>query len=162
MYTLAIQHPLFNSIYESAPQLFDSALARSKRNGKTWDTRLDKEDAVARARLILSDEVPGLRAYILCDTHLLFASIGQMWWSSDPWLIEQWYLRVAPGRSDPLAAVDRLAQDAGCSAVAFGTSLAANDAALGRMLTSKGYRLESTQYIKDYTWQHSQQSPLSG
>jgi hypothetical protein len=162
MYTLAREHPLFRQIYDSAAELFDRAVARSTRDGKTWHLRLNKEEAVAQARKVLDGSAIGVYAFILCDTHLLFVSVGRMWWETQPWLIEQWYLRIAPGRSDPLAAVDMLATDLGCSAVAFGTSLAANDAALGRMLTSKGYRLESTQYIKDYTWQHSPQSPLSG
>jgi hypothetical protein len=156
MYTLALKHKLYAELYIRAPELYDKAVERSARDGKKWDTRLDRNEAVARARLILNDSIPGVRAYILCDTHLMFASIGKMWWADKPWLIEQWYMRVAPGRSNPLAAVEKLADDNGCAATVFGTSLAAKDVALGRLLERSGYRIESTQYIKDYTWPQSQ------
>lgn len=152
MYTLANAHPLYQQLMDSAPALYDRLVQRADRDGKNWAARIDKDTAIARVRAILSNEDDGVTAAILADTHLLFVSVGRMWWSDKPWLIEQWYMRVAPGRSDPMAAIDKMAADLGCYAVGFGTSLAPNDRALGRLLERSGYRLESTQYIKDLAW----------
>lgn len=152
MWQPAREHPLYQQIWDAVPELFDKAVQRADRDGKHWAHRLTKDAAVAKVRGILDDEVAGIYAVVLADTHLMFVSVGNMWWSEKPWLIEQWYMRVAPGRSDPMAAIDKMAADLGCESIAFGTSLAPNDRALGRLLERSGYRLESTQYIKDVGW----------
>lgn len=153
MWQAAREHELYQQIWDAVPELFDKAVQRADRDGKHWAQRLSKDEAVAKVRGILDGEVAGVYAIVLADTHLMFVSVGNVWWSDKPWLLEQWYMRIAPGRSDPLAAVDELAKDLGCSTVVFGTSLSPNDRALGRLLERSGYQLESTQYIKDYAWQ---------
>jgi len=126
-------------------------IARSAESGKTWASRLDPDKALARFAMLLDGEdVPGVRAVVLNDSHIFLYTVASPWWGGDNWLAELFYIRVARG-STPLAmeAIELLARDSFCSSIVFATSLAARDASLGRLLHQYGYKQESTQHIKD-------------
>jgi hypothetical protein len=131
--------------------VYQQMIARSAESGKDWATRLDANLALARfATLLDGDEVPGIKAVVLGDSHVLLYSISTPWWGGPPWLAEQFYVRVAKGpTSYAMQAVEDLAKDNECKTIVFATSLAARDDGLSRLLRRYGYTQESTQHIKD-------------
>lgn len=131
--------------------IYDRVLSTSGRDGKGWDNRINPDDALEIiVALMFNDGPPGLEAVVLNDSHLLLFNVGSPWWSKTPWLIEQFYLRLARGSAPAaLAAIDTLAKDRACTSVVFGTSMAANDFALARLLGRAGYSPQSQQLIKE-------------
>lgn len=131
--------------------IYAAVLSRSERDGKDWNNRVNANDALeVIVSLMFNEGPPGLEAVVLNDSHLLLFSVGNPWWSKTPWLIEQFYIRLARGPSDKaLAALDELAADRKCTSIVFGTSMAAKDAALARLLGRAGYTPQSQQLIKE-------------
>jgi hypothetical protein len=150
MYTPFHDSPLASVVLENMDRLIDSVFARSDSLVKTWGSRVSKPAITEfMTDLCKGKQLAGIDAFDLCGTHLFVCTISRPWWDDSLWLMEQYYMRLARGVSDPLSAVDRIAEDHGCKTIVFGTSLARRDAALGRMLTSSGYSHQSTQYMKE-------------
>jgi hypothetical protein len=143
--------PIKALITRDMQTLYDTVLARSSRDGKDWDSRINPSDALdVIVSLMFNAGPPDLEAVVLNDSHLLLFSVGNPWWSKTPWLIEQFYIRLARGTSSAaLMAVDQLARDRSCTSIIFGTSLAADDEALSRLLARAGYQPQSRQLIKE-------------
>lgn len=151
-FTPAHEHPLAGYLLENIERLCQEAVHRSRRDGKSFADLIDHEKALATVLgLLRGEQLSGIDAAVLNDSHLLVYSVGAPWFSGEAvWLIEQFYIRVGPGSSTAaLAAVDELGRSLGCSAVVFGTSLAASDKALGRLLVRQGYLPQSSQLIKE-------------
>jgi len=154
-YTLLSQHPLAEVLWAQRDRLFDQLIERSSRDGKTWGTRTDKEAAWGKLLPLFFQPATTLQqgqlaGWVLNDSHLVFCSLGSPWWTEDVWFIEQFFLRVGKGSNTAaMLALDILALDLGATTIVFGTSLAANDAALGRLLGRAGYTPQSQQYIKE-------------
>lgn len=147
-WSTAENHPLGQWVADNVYALADKFVARADRGDKTWTHLIDR-DAVA---LAIRDAVAGhgpLKAIIVEDTHLFVYTVASPWWDSRPWMMEQFYCRLRPGRGDPLAAVEELARDLGCAVVGFATSFAPRDAALGRLLARSGYIPQSSQHMKE-------------
>ncbi len=136
-------------------RVYADMMARSSESGKSWATRIDPDLALKQfARLLDGQPVPGVKAVMLGDSHVLLYSVSTPWWGGAPWLAEQFYVRVGRGPVDTaMRAIEQLAEHEQCGTIVFATSLAARDASLSRLLFSYGYSQESTQHIKDLTWQ---------
>lgn len=133
---------------------FNAILRRADSRGKTWGKRMAYSDVLAALQLICADAHPVIKAVILDNTHIFIYGVGPVWWDSKTnWLLEQFFARIAPGDSDPMRAIDELAAHLGCKYIAFGTSLASQDAALGRYLEAAGYSQQSAHYVKEIPWQ---------
>lgn len=151
----SLNDPLVAGWLAGGEARFNAILRRADRRGKAWAGRMNYQDVVAALRRIVAGEHPAMRAVVLCDTHLFVYCVGPVWWDDHTnWLIEQFFVRIGPGDTDPLAAIEELAVALCCKHVVFGTSLAPDDEALGRYLATAGYTKESSQYIKEVTWQH--------
>lgn len=139
------------ALLQRAPELAAAVLQRSARDGKQWDQRLDMGAALAVFEQLAEADMPGLRAAVLNCSHLLVYSLGGFWFDpSKLWVIEQFFIRI--GRGPAILAmndIDTLARDAGAKGVIMATSLAANDAALGRLYARHGYSPQSSQHFKE-------------
>jgi len=137
---------------QRAPEIMASVMQRASGKGKNWDSRTDIEAAIAIAQALADgQDIPGLQAAVLNNSHLLIYNIGSPWFSSSKvWLIEQFFIRIGRG---PVACamrdLDDLARAQGATTVVMATSLAANDTALGRLYAQHGYGAQSTQHIKE-------------
>lgn len=143
--------PIKALITRDMQAIYDNVLSRSARDGKNWDMRINPADALdVIVNLMFNTGPPGLEAVVLNDSHVLLFSVGNPWWSKTPWLVEQFYIRLARGPSSiALADVDQLARDRNCTSIVFGTSLSADDEALSRLLARAGYQPQSRQLIKE-------------
>ena len=152
MFTPAHEHPLAPYLLANCVELYEAMIGRSLRDNKRFADNIDHDAALGTVvSLLQGAELPGINAVILNDSHLLVYSVAQPWFSgTELWLIEQFYMRVGRGNSDAaLDAVDDLGRSLGCGRVVFGTSLAASDKALGRLLERRGYSPQSSQLIKE-------------
>lgn len=152
MFTPAHEHPLAGYLIANSVRLYEGVLDRSLRDNKRFADNIDHDAALGTVILLLQgNDIPGINAVILNDSHLLVYSVAQPWFSgSELWLIEQFYMRVGRGSSDAaLDAVDELGRSLDCGRVVFGTSLAPSDKALGRLLERRGYLPQSSQLIKE-------------
>lgn len=146
-------YPHKDALMQRAPEIAASVMQRSERDGKDWDNRLESEAALAIfQRLADGEDIPGLQAVILNDSHLLVYSLGHPWWCKDKaWMIEQFFIRIDRGpASGAFHDLDELAKSLGCTTVVMATSLAANDQALGRLYAKHGYRPQSSQHFKEF------------
>lgn len=137
---------------QRAPEIAAVVMQRSGRDGKDWAARLETDSALAIfQRLADGEDIPGLQAVILNDSHLLVYSLGHPWWTKDKaWLIEQFFIRIGRGpAAGAFHDLDELAKSLGATTVVMATSLAANDQALGRLYARHGYTPQSSQHIKE-------------
>lgn len=135
-----------------APEIMASVMQRASGKGKTWENRTDIEAAIAVAQALADgQDIPGLQATVLNNSHLLVYSVGSPWYaSSSKWLIEQFFIRIGRGTVGcALNDLDELARQLGATTVVMATSLAANDAALGRLYAQHGYSSQSSQHFKE-------------
>lgn len=139
---------------QSLLQNADSVLsAVIKKADKEWAIQLSRESALATLQKLATEEKPfGLEATVLNDSHLLIWSFSAPWYAGDQrWITEQFFLRVGKGSTaDAFTAIDLLAEKIGATGVVMATSLAHNDAALGRLLGAQGYSPMSSQHFKPY------------
>lgn len=144
-------HPMRHEIVANGPETVAALLQRSARDGKRWAELLDPEAAVGLfAWLAESEELNGLRAVIVNDSHLFAYSVGPLWFARGTWLIEQFFMRVGRGSTaGALHAIEEFGRAQGCQHVLMATVLAADDAALGRLLHRHGYAQQSSQHYKD-------------
>jgi hypothetical protein len=145
-------HPLRREIAARGQELCDGVFTRSMRDGKVWAQFLDREACVLAFQWLAEHEdLQGLRAVVLNDSHLLAYCVAPMWFAPDkPLLVEQFFMRMARGSGD--AAMDdikQLARDAGCHAVLMATMLAPDDDALGRLYERHGATRHSAQYLME-------------
>lgn len=144
--------------WSGLPDLISSAdtvlAAIVKRAEKEWARKLSKDDALSTLYLLAKDTGPyGLQATVLNDSHLLVWTFAGPWYAmSEKWITEQFFVRIGKGSTaDALAAIDLLAEKIGATGTVMATSLAANDAALGRLYGQHGYSPMSSQHFKSYT-----------
>lgn len=141
-------------LLENGRKIIDRVFARLTSRGSKgdeWTGRVDVDAAwQVFERLLEGETIQGLNAVVLNGSHLFIYSLGAAWFNPDePWLIEQFFIRLFPGPSDgAFEAIEELAEDLGASATVMATSLAPDDASLGRLYEAHGYRLQSSQYIK--------------
>lgn len=140
--------PLYSELVSGAGALFDRVVAAAIARGKPWSTSTDKPTAVHNAVQAMHGTHPAMHAILVGGTHMLLFTESAPWWDTKPWLIEQFYARVAPGRSDPLGGIEAYARDGNLRKIILGTSLS-NDAAMGRLLARRGYQQSSTQFTKE-------------
>jgi hypothetical protein len=146
------QYPHRAELMERAPQIMDGVMRRSGGRGKHWDDRIEVDGAICVAQALADGvEIPGLQASVLSNSHLLIYTLGSPWFnSSKVWLIEQFFIRIDRGPVGfAFRDLEDLARAQGASRIVMATSLAANDAALGRLYAQNGYSPESSQHIKD-------------
>jgi hypothetical protein len=145
------EHHLTPTLLANADIIWRRVLRRSATAGKTWANRIDTDQAVGTMKkLARGESVPGVKAFMLHDSHLFVCSFGSPWWANTPWLIEQFYMRVdVKAGPCPIDVIDQIAKDNGCTSIVFGSSLSPKDEALGRLLSRSGYSLQSSQFIKE-------------
>ena len=146
------EYPHRGELMKRAPEIMDAVMRRSAGKGKDWGGRIDVEGAIAVAQALANgQEIAGLEAYVLNNSHLLIFSMGAPWYAfREVWLIEQFFIRIGRGPLDAaLHDLDILARDRSAKRIVMATSLAADDSALGRLYGRNGYRPDSTQHIKD-------------
>lgn len=149
-YTPLCEHPKRNEWLAAAPEVLARVLLRSN---KEWARAVDTGASVKTlADLIRECEHAGLSAAVLNDSHLLIYTVASPWYApNEKLIVEQFFVRMDRGQTDEaLAALDLLAKDLGATGAVMATSLAANDAALGRLLTRYGYSAMSSQHFKSY------------
>jgi len=155
-----LDDPLIAAWLAGGEGRFNSILRRADSRGKSWSQRMAYADVVKALEVIFNDDHPVVKAAILGNTHVFVYGVGPVWWDPETkWLLEQFFARLGPGDSDPLGAIDALAQHLGCKYIAFGTSLASQDEALGRYLEAGGYSQQSAHYVKETPWQSQQAQP---
>lgn len=159
-YVYLRDHPHKDKILELAPRIVGRFASRltSRGKGDEWLDRLDYEAVMDSYHdMAYLPASPGLDTVILAGTHLLTFSIGAPWFNPGKrWLTEQFFTRIGTGpAASAYEALDDLARDLRVDATVMATSLAPNDEALGKLYEEQGYRLQSSQYIKDHQWQFS-------
>ena len=145
-------HPQRAELLARGPEMAREVLARAGRDGKPSGCLVDVDAALRVFSLLAEHEdVGGIRAAIVNDSHFFAYSVGPMWFNPlEPWLLEQFFMRVGRGStSQALADIEQMGRDLGCKGVLMATSLAANDEALGRLLARFGYAPQSSQHYKD-------------
>lgn len=146
------EYPQREALMQRAPEIMAAVLRRSGGRGKHWDDRVEVDGAICVAQALADGtEIPGLQASVLSNSHLLIYSLGSPWFSnSQVWLIEQFFIRIGKGSvGAAFRDLEDLARASGARRIVMATSLAANDAALGRLYAQNGYSPESSQHIKD-------------
>lgn len=124
-----------------------------RRSSKQWaDTALEMEEALAVFyKLTMQAEYQGMKAVMLNDSHLLMYTVGSTWYAPHKKiLLEQFYLRVGRGSGpEALEEIKELARAEGATGIIMATSLASNDAALGRLLAQSGYSPMSSMHYME-------------
>ncbi len=148
------QHPRRHDIVDAMRQRAPAIMARSSRSGKTWAAIVDVDAALEIFEWLCENESYAelLRAVIVGESHFLAYAVSPMWFAPGrPWLVEQFFLRVAPGdHLLAMADIDQLAQSVGARGTVMATMLAPDDEALGRLFEQDGYRKQCSQYLKEY------------
>ncbi|MES1979735.1 MAG: hypothetical protein V4451_16975 [Pseudomonadota bacterium] len=146
------EYPHRGELMKRAPEIMDAVLRRSAGKGKDWEGRMDTEAAIEIAQALADgQDIPGLQATVLNNSHLVIYSLGSPWYAcTKVWFIEQFFIRIGRG---PVACalhdLEDLARALGASTIVMATSLAANDSALGRLYAQHGYSGQSTQHFKE-------------
>lgn len=147
----ARRHEFLADMHQRAPVV----MARSRRQGKTWAAIIDVESALGIFAWLAENETYAdhLRAVIVGESHFFAYAVSPMWFApAKPWLVEQFFLRVAPGEHQhAMADIDAMAQALGVRGTLMATMLAPDDEALGRLFEQGGYRKQCSQYLKEYT-----------
>ena len=93
----------------------------------------------------------GLSALVINDEYLFLYAIGDGWWSTRPYMVEEFIFALEPnGNFDAcLAVIENHAQELGCGTVCIGTAAARSDKAYARHLSRRGYRVLAYQLIKE-------------
>lgn len=151
------EYPERDTLIRNAQTLFKRALRHQK---KQWGDIVDFDQAMSVIKYIADHgQFAGIRAVVLNGTHLLFYSVGNLWFIKTPVLVEQFFIRIAPGpEAGAYAELDELARELGLSHIIMATAFAGSDEALGSVYERHGYTKQSSQYIKEVTWP---QSPAS-
>ena len=139
------------ALLKNIDSILDAVIRKAE---KEWAVTLTREVAIATLEKMGREEKPfGLYASVLNDSHLLIWSFAAPWYAGDQrWITEQFFLRIGKGATkDAFTAIDLLARNIGATGVVMATSLARNDAALGRLLAGQGYQPMSSQHFKSYT-----------
>lgn len=145
------QHPRRRELIAQAPEMAAGVLARAAAGGKGWGALLDLDACLGVFRMLSEQEACGeLRAVVVNDSHFLVYSVGAPWFMPGlSLLVEQFFMRIGRGVGDKaLHEIERFAKSLGCKGILMATSLAASDAALGRLLGRAGYAQESSQHLK--------------
>lgn len=140
-----------DALLASADTVLEAIIKRAE---KEWTRKLSREDALGVIKQLAKDNGPyGLQATVLNDSHLLVWTFAGPWYAmSEKWITEHFFVRIGKGSTKlALDAIDLLASKIGATATVMATSLAANDAALGRLYGQSGYSPMSSQHIKFYT-----------
>lgn len=144
-------HPRRAELLQQAPQMAAAVLARAAAGGKGWDKLLDLDACMTVFHVLGEQEACGdIRAAIVGDSHFLAYSVGALWFMpKTPLLLEQFFMRVGRGSHEvAMDEIEEFSKSLGAKGVLMATSLAASDAALGRLLARRGYSPESSQHLK--------------
>lgn len=96
-------------------------------------------------------ESHGVRAVIINGEYLFLYAVGNSWWHTEPFLIEEFLLALKPGGNlaGCLSVIEDIAKAEGCGAVCIGTAAAPNNDAYARLLNRYGYKTLTYQLIKE-------------
>lgn len=141
-----------------APDHIKRLLRRQGR--KAWGDMVDFDKALEQIQLMANVDTAfgqNLFAVVLNGTHLFVFSVSNPWYAPlERWLVEQFFLRIAPGDAGgAYEAIELVAKDFQASRIIMATAFAANDAALGKVYQAHGYTQQSTQYVKEASWLQS-------
>lgn len=93
----------------------------------------------------------GLTALVINDEYLFLYAIGDGWWSTRPYMVEEFIFALEPnGNFDAcLAVIENHARELGCGSVCIGTAAARSDKAYARHLSRRGYKTLAYQLVKE-------------
>lgn len=159
-YLLFEDYPEKDTLIRNAQTLLNRALRHGR---KQWGQMLNMDKAMDRIKCIATKglDCQGIFGVVLNGTHLLLFSVAPLWFMDDPVLVEQFFIRIAPGpEAGAYAALEQLARDLELSHIVMATAFAGRDEALGKVYEHYGYSKQSSQYIKEVSWPQSH--PSSG
>ena len=93
----------------------------------------------------------GLNAVIINGEYLFIYAVGYSWWSTKPYLVEEFLLALQPNGNlrACLEMVEVIAKNEGCGTVCIGTAAAPNNDAYARLLNRYGYKTLAYQLVKE-------------
>lgn len=96
-------------------------------------------------------ESHGVSAVIINGEYLFLYAVGNSWWHTEPFLIEEFLLALKPGGSlaGCLSVIEDIAKAEGCGAVCIGTAAAPSNEVYARLLNRHGYKTLAYQLIKE-------------
>ena len=107
-------------------------------------------DVMAYFKKSVRDEY-GLNAVIINGEYLFIYAVGYSWWSTKPYLVEEFLLALQPNGNlrACLEMVEVIAKNEGCGTVCIGTAAAPNNDAYARLLNRYGYKTLAYQLVKE-------------
>lgn len=96
-------------------------------------------------------ESHGVSAVIINGEYLFLYAVGNSWWHTEPFLIEEFLLALKPGGNLAccLSVVEGIAKAEGCGAVCIGTAAAPSNGVYARLLNRHGYKTLAYQLVKE-------------